>query len=162
MQVTADFEAAFKATSVTPNEAVADPEEQRVKGVPNNRDLGHMGEGGPSEELRDSVQRMLKENANLHAACAAKKTACAKRLLEVSTLRVEKVAQKKRIEEFTRRLTEALTAWERSVAEMVHTEEVMAVEANLIKKVKLLSLRVSELDGEILNGKDTVADPEIN
>lgn len=94
---TAVFEAGCKATSVTPIEAVADSDGQGTKEVSETQDLAPMGEGDQSEELRDFMQGMEKENAELHTACAAEKAARAKSLLEVSALQVEKTSHKKKL-----------------------------------------------------------------
>lgn len=52
-------------------------------------------------------------------------------MLEVSTLWVEKAAQQKRIEGFSRLLAEELLAREKSVAEKRHTENAVAVKKGL-------------------------------
>lgn len=56
----------------------------------------------------------------------------------MNTLRSKKVAQKKRIEEFSRRLAEDLSAREKSVAEKRHTENVVAAKEKLTEMAKQL------------------------
>lgn len=97
MHATTDFEAGYKAADATQTETVADPERQETKIVAETQNLGHMREGGQSEGLRDSMQGMQTENAELHAASTANKAARTKRLLAVYALRVKKVAQKKEL-----------------------------------------------------------------
>lgn len=72
---------------------------------------------------------------DLHAACTAEEAARAKCLLKVGTLRVEKAAQNKRIEELMRRLAEELSPRERTVAEMGYTEDAINVKAKLTEQV---------------------------
>lgn len=71
-QSTADFETSFKSTGTTRKEAVADPNGEGTRNGPKNRDLGLVRKGRQSVKLRDFMQRMQKDNADLHAACAAK------------------------------------------------------------------------------------------
>lgn len=104
------------------------------------------------------MQGIQKENADLHAACAAKKAARAKSLLEMMALRVEKAAQKKRVEGLTQLLAEELTAWETRVVDERHTENAVTVKEKLTKQVKQLSVRVTEIECEVMNGNETVAD----
>lgn len=92
LQETADFETGFKDAGATLKSKIADPKGQRRKDVSTTRDLCFVGKGGQSDELTDLKEGMQKENAEFHAARAAEKAACAKRLLEVSVLRVGKVS----------------------------------------------------------------------
>lgn len=62
-QTTSKFEAGFMAASVTPKEVVADREGQRTKDMSEDRYMGHLGERNQSNELRDFMQVMRKENA---------------------------------------------------------------------------------------------------
>lgn len=71
---------------------------------------------------------------------------------------MEKVAQKKRIEELAWRLAEELSAPERSDAKKRHREDVVAVKGKLTEQAKQLSVCEAELEGEIMSGKETVAD----
>lgn len=93
LEAIADLEAGFKATGVTPKEGIADTERHGTIDVPKNRDLGLVEGGGPSEELCDFMQGMQRDNTELRADCAGKNAARSKRLLEMSALWPEKVAQ---------------------------------------------------------------------
>lgn len=75
----------------------------------------------------------------------------------MSALRVEKTCQKKRIERLTRHLAKELPARERNVTEKRHTEDAVAEKGKLSKQVNQLSLRVNELEGEVVKGKKTAA-----
>lgn len=161
MQVDANFKAGFKTVGATLKEAVADPDRQGKKEVSDTRDLGLVGEGGQTNVLRDFMQGLQKENAELYADCAAENAAGAKSLPEVSVLRVGKAAQKKMLEELTRRLSEELSARERSVAEKKHTKDAVDVKNKLTEHVKHLSVRVTESKGEVVIGPGTVVDPNV-
>lgn len=106
-----------------------------------------------------SCRGCRKKYAELRAACAAEKSSTrAKSLQKVSTLWVDNEAQKKRIEDFTRRLTGNLSTQEWNFAEKRHTENAVAVKGKLTEQAKHLSVCVTELDGEAMNGRETVAD----
>lgn len=52
-------------------EAIADPEGQGKKDVPDTRELGLVRENGQFNERPDFMQSLQKENAALCAACTA-------------------------------------------------------------------------------------------
>lgn len=157
-QKIADFELGFQAAVAPPEEAVADSTGQGNKDVPETQDFDLVVEGGQFDELRDFMHGMQKENAEFHGAFAAEKAARAKCLLQVSALWAQRAAQKERIEDFTQRLEEELPVRESNIAEKRHTEDAVNVKEKLTEPVKQLSLCVTELKGERVSGKDTVAD----
>lgn len=61
----------------------------------------------------------------------------------------------------TRRLEEELTARERSVAEKKHTQNAVTVKEKLTEQFKQLSACGTELDREVVDGKETVADVNV-
>lgn len=58
-------------------------EEQNVHDV---LDLGLVGDGGLSSELRNFMHSLQRDSSASHAVCATEKATCAKKLLELSTL----------------------------------------------------------------------------
>lgn len=64
----------------------------------------------------------------------------------------------KRIAELKRHLAEKLSARGRSVANESHTKCTMAVKGKLTEQVNQLSLCVTELKSEVINGKETGAE----
>lgn len=71
------------------------------------------------------------------------------------------VAQKERSEELTRHLSEELSSREWTIAEKRHTEDTVTVKEKLTKQGKQFSVRVTELEGEIVKGTETVMDPNV-
>lgn len=96
-QATADLETGFSAAGARSKEVATDPEGQGSKYVPKTLVLDLIGKGGQSKKLCDFMQGMQKGNVELHAACVARKAACAKSLLEVGALRIEKLLKRKEL-----------------------------------------------------------------
>lgn len=108
--------------------------------------------------MRDLIQKIQKEKCGVfHAACTAEKDTRAKNLLQVKALWIGEAAQKIRIEKLTRRLAVDLSAQERSIAEMRHTEDAVTFKETVTGQVKQKSFCVTALDGEDMNGKEIVA-----
>lgn len=68
----------------------------------------------------------------------------------MGTLRVEKAAQKKRVEALTWRLVEKVSVRERSAARNKHTKDAVAGKKKLIKQVQKLLVRMIELENEVV------------
>lgn len=100
---------------------------------------------------------MQKENAEVHVVCTAENAARLEKMLKVRALRMEKSDLKKTIEELMRGLIEELQARERSVAEKMHMKDVVAVDEKQSEQVKQISVLVSALEGEVMNGQETRA-----
>lgn len=115
VQATADFEESFEAAGMISKKVVADREDQLESEVSVSQDVTFIEEGSQIGELHDLLQGKQKENSYFHAACNEEKPVFAECLLEVSALRVEKAAGRKRIEKLTQRLAEILSASEGSL-----------------------------------------------
>lgn len=117
MPKTASLEKGFKTAGVAQKEAVADSEGQVSKDMFVIRDIGLVGKGGESDELRDFMQSFLKkvQCCTLHVLTGS--ATHAKSLLEMSKLWGAKATQTKRIEVLMQHLTEKLSVWERSFAD---------------------------------------------
>lgn len=93
----------------------------------------------------------------MHAPCTTEKAALVETLPGMSAIRVERAAQMKTIEEWTRRLAEELSARERNF-EKSHTKNAVVVGEMLTEQFKHLSAPVTELEGEVMNDKKILAD----
>lgn len=98
-------------------------------------------------------------NAALKAARATEKAARAKSLLEVTAFWNKKATQKKMIEGLWRSLAWELSARKRSNEEKRRTKDTAAANNKLNKQAKQLFARVAELEGEVVQGIETMADP---
>lgn len=73
----------------------------------------------------------------------------------------ENAVQKKRIDGLARLLAERLSVWERSFAEERPIMETVATKENLIMPVRHLSVRVVELEGEVVKYYEAVEDHNV-
>lgn len=159
---TAEFEAGFKATSATSKKVFADPEGQVTKDVLKSRGLDLAWEVCQFNELRGFMQGIQNDSADLHVNYAEEKADCAKQLLKVSAIWVEKAAKEKIIAKFMRPLAGKLSERKRIVVGKRHTKDAVAVRLKLRVQVKQLSVCVTELKGEAGKGKETVTDLTVN
>lgn len=160
-QATANSKTGFKYADAARNRAVVVLKELINMDVPDTRVLGLVRERGQLDDLLKFMLALQSENAALSAACVTEKAAHAKSLLDLSAPRGEKAAQKKLIEDLVWRLVEELSMREGSVADKRHTGKVVAAIEKLTDKVKQLSARVDDLEGEVVKGSEAVADHNI-